>query len=67
MLRWLSHGLTEATVLLGERIKAKSWVVGVTVFADHIREKVLSKEYQSFSIGGRGGEGAEGEMWVRWR
>ena len=44
----------EATVLLGERIKAKSWVVGVKVFADHIWEKVLSKEYQSFSIGGRG-------------
>ncbi len=44
----------EATVLLGERIKAKSWVVGVKVFADHIWQKVLSKEYQSFSIGGRG-------------
>ncbi|HQQ37030.1 MAG TPA: XkdF-like putative serine protease domain-containing protein [Methanothrix sp.] len=44
----------EATVLLGEKIKAKSWVVGVKVFADHIWEKVLSKEYQSFSIGGRG-------------
>ena len=44
----------EATVLLGERIKARSWVVGVKVFADHIWEKVLSKEYQSFSIGGRG-------------
>ena len=45
----------EATVLLGEKIKAKSWVVGVKVFADHIWQKVLSKEYQSFSIGGRGG------------
>jgi len=44
----------EATVLLGERIKAKSWVVGVKVFADHIWQKVLSKEFQSFSIGGRG-------------
>lgn len=33
----------EATVLLGERIKAKSWVVGVKVFADHIWHKVLSK------------------------
>ena len=44
----------EATVLLGEKIKAKSWVVGVKVFADHIWQKVLSKEYQSFSIGGRG-------------
>ena len=39
----------EATVLLGERIKVKSWVVGVKVFADHIWHKVLSKKYQSFS------------------
>ena len=44
----------EATVLPGERIKAKSWVVGVKGFADHIWEKVLAGEYQSFSIGGRG-------------
>jgi len=43
----------KATVLLGERIKAKSWLVGVKIFADHIWQKVLSKEYQSFSIGGR--------------
>ena len=44
----------EATILLGEKIKANSWVVGVKVFADHIWQKVLSGEYQSFSIGGRG-------------
>ncbi len=44
----------EATVLLGEKIKANSWVVGVKVFADHIWEKVQSGEYRSFSIGGRG-------------
>jgi len=42
------------TVLLGEVIKAISWVVGVKVFADHIWQKVLSGEYQAFSIGGRG-------------
>ena len=42
------------TVLLGEVIKAISWVVGVKVFADHIWQKVLSREYQAFSIGGRG-------------
>jgi len=42
------------TVLLGEVIKAVSWVVGVKVFADHIWQKVLSGEYQAFSIGGRG-------------
>ena len=42
------------TVLLGEFIKAISWVVGVKVFADHIWQKVLSGEYQAFSIGGRG-------------
>jgi hypothetical protein len=44
----------EDTILLGEKIKANSWVIGVKVFADHIWQKVLSKEYQSFSIGGRG-------------
>jgi hypothetical protein len=38
----------------GVEIQAKSWLVGVKVFADHIRQKVLTKEYQSFSIGGRG-------------
>jgi uracil-DNA glycosylase family 4 len=42
------------TVLLGEFIKAISWVIGVKVFADHIWQKVLSGEYQAFSIGGRG-------------
>ena len=54
MPRWWSHGFRETTVLLGERIKARSWVVGVKVFADHIWQKVLAGEYQSFSIGGRG-------------
>lgn len=44
----------EATVLLGEAIKAYSWIIGVKVFADHIWQKVLSGEYRSFSIGGRG-------------
>jgi len=44
----------EATVLLGESIKTNSWVVGVKVFADHIWQKVLSGEYQAFSIVGRG-------------
>ncbi len=44
----------DTTILLGEKIKANSWVVGVKVFADHIWQKVLSSEYQSFSIGGRG-------------
>jgi hypothetical protein len=44
----------EATTLLGESIKANSWVVGVKVFADHIWQKVQSGEYRSFSIGGRG-------------
>lgn len=44
----------EATTLLGEKIKANSWVVGVKVFADKIWQKVLAGEYQSFSIGGRG-------------
>ncbi len=42
----------EATILLGEKIKANSWVVGVKVFAGHIWQKVLSGEYQTFSIGG---------------
>jgi hypothetical protein len=31
----------EATILLGEKIKANSWVVGVKVFADQIWQKVL--------------------------
>ena len=44
----------EATTLLGESLKANSWVVGVKVFADHIWQKVQSGEYRSFSIGGRG-------------
>ena len=44
----------ETTILLGEEIKANSWVVGVKVFADDIWKKILSGEYQSFSIGGRG-------------
>ncbi len=44
----------EATILLGEKIKANSWVIGVKVFADHIWQKILSGEYQAFSIGGRG-------------
>jgi hypothetical protein len=30
----------EATILLGEGIKANSWVVGVKVFADEIWKKV---------------------------
>ncbi|NPV63665.1 MAG: hypothetical protein HPY61_13760 [Methanotrichaceae archaeon] len=44
----------EATILLGEAIKACSWVMGVKVFADRIWAKVKSGEYRSFSIGGRG-------------
>lgn len=44
----------KATNLLGEKIKANSWVIGVKVFADHIWQKILSGEYQAFSIGGRG-------------
>jgi len=47
------------TILLGEKINADSWVVGVKVFADHIWQKVLSGEYQSFCIGGRGLQGPE--------
>ena len=44
----------EATVLLGRGSRPnRGW--SVKVFADHIWQKVLSKEYQSFSIGGRGG------------
>ena len=43
----------EATVLLGRGSRPnRGW--SVKVFADHIWQKVLSKEYQSFSIGGRG-------------
>jgi hypothetical protein len=44
----------ETTILLGETIKANSWVVGLKVFVDHIWKTVLSGEYQSFSIGWRG-------------
>lgn len=56
MLRLIESWIQrEATILLGEKIKANSWVVvGVKTFADHIWQKVLSEEYQSFSIVGRG-------------
>jgi hypothetical protein len=44
MLRLSSPGFRKATILLGEKIKANSWIVGVKVFADHIWQKVLSGE-----------------------
>jgi hypothetical protein len=38
----------DATILLGEEIKANSWVFDdVKAYADHIWQKVLSGEYQS--------------------
>jgi hypothetical protein len=56
MLRLSSPGFQRAAmILLGEKIKANSWVVGVKVFADHIWQKVLPGEYQSLQYrGGRG-------------
>ena len=44
----------EMTNILGEKIKANSWVVGVKVFADHIWQRVQSGEYHASSIVGRG-------------
>jgi hypothetical protein len=54
MLCLSNPGFREAMILLGEKIKANSWVIGVKVFADHIWQKALPGEYQSFSIGERG-------------
>jgi hypothetical protein len=56
-----------ATILLGEKIKANSWVVGVKVFADHIWQRVLPGEYQSLLYRGARFACPKSSIWVRWK
>jgi len=53
-----------ATILLGEKIKANSWVVGVKVFADHIWQRVL---YQSLQYRGARFACPKSSIWMRWK
>ncbi|MCX6675437.1 MAG: hypothetical protein NTW84_03355 [Methanothrix sp.] len=57
----------EATILLGEKIKANSWVVGVKVFADHIWQRVQSREYQSLQYRGARFACPKSSIWMRWK
>ena len=57
----------EAKILLGEKIKANSWVVGVKVFADHIWQRVQSGEYQSLQYRGARFACPKSSIWVRWK
>jgi hypothetical protein len=56
-----------STIILGEKIKANSWVVGVKVFADHIWQRVLSGEYQSLLYRGARFACPKSSIWVRWK
>lgn len=44
----------EDVTLFGQLIKAVSWVIGAKVFDDGIWQKVESRLYKGFSIGGKG-------------
>jgi hypothetical protein len=67
MLCLSNPGFRVAMILLGEKIKANSWIIGVKVFADHIWQKVLSGEYQSFSIKGLQRSCLKSSIWIKWK
>jgi hypothetical protein len=68
MLHLSSPGFQrEATILLGEKIEANSWVVGVKVFADHIWQRVQSGEYQSLQYRGARFACPKSSIWVKWK
>jgi hypothetical protein len=67
MLSMSSPGLQRGYILLGEKIKANSWVVGVKVFADIIWQKVLSGEISVVQFSGLQRACLESSIWIKWK